>query len=205
MNLPIVYIFTHDSITVGEDGPSHQPIEQLPSLELIPNLKIYRPYDLNELIGCYKDIFKNKIPSCLIISRSNKEISKKTSSNNVESGIYEIIKNDTDNYINLISNGEELGLVLKVSKNLKEIGIDNRVFSIPCIKNIKADINSLWKGHITVGITLAKSDYLYRFTSNVIGIDTFGLSGSKEDILENFGFTIDNLQSKILEYVNKDN
>ena len=203
MNLGVTYIFTHDSITIGEDGPSHEPIEQLPSLELIPNLKIYRPFDLNELIGCFKDIMKYNKPSCLVISRGNKEISKKTSSKGIESGIYEVIKNDTDNYINLISNGEELGLVLKVSKNLKEMGIDNRVFSIPCIKNIKADIDSLWKGHITIGITLTKEEYLYKFTKNVIGINTFGLSGSKEDILENFGFTEDLLQSKILEYINK--
>ena len=203
MKLGVTYIFTHDSITVGEDGPSHQAIEQLPSLELIPNLKIYRPYDINELIGCFIDILKENKPSCLIIPRNNKEISTSTSSKGIESGIYEVIKNDTDNYINLISNGEELGLVLKVSKNLKEIGIDNRVFSIPCIKNIKADIDSLWKGHLTIGITLASVEYLYKFTKNVIGINTFGLSGSKEDILENFGFTEELLQSKILEYINK--
>lgn len=203
MNLGVTYIFTNDSITIGEDGPTHEPIEQLPSLELIPNLKIYRPYDVNELIGCFKDILKENKPSCLIIPRNNKEISISTSSKGVESGIYEVIKNDTDNYINLISNGEELGLVLKVSKNLKEIGIDNRVFSIPCIKNIKADIDSLWKGHLTIGITLASVEYLYKFTKNVIGINTFGLSGSREDVLENFGFTEELLQSKILEYINK--
>ena len=204
MNLGIIYVFTHDSITVGEDGPSHQPIEQLPSLELIPNLKVYRPYDLNELIGCLKDILKNTNPSCLIISRSSKEISTSTSSKNVESGIYEIIKNDTDDYFNLIANGEELGLVLKISKNLKELGIDNRVFSIPCIKNIKADIDSLWKNHLTIGVTFAKEDYLYKFTKNVIGINSFGLSGTKEEVLEEFGFSIDKLQSKILEYVNRE-
>ena len=202
MNLPVLYIFTHDSIMVGEDGPTHQPIEQLPSLELIPNLKIYRPYDLNELIGSYRDIFNNLNPSCLILPRNNQELSEFTSSKGVISGIYEVVKNETDDYINLISNGEELGIVLKVSKNLKEIGIDTRVFSVPCLKNIKADIDNLWKDKLTIGITLANEEYFYKLTKNVIGINTFGKSGSKEELLEYFGYTEESLQSKILEYLN---
>ena len=201
MNLPVIYIFTHDSITVGEDGPTHQPVEQIPSLELIPNLMVYRPYDFNELIGSYKDILSHTKPSCLILPRDHKEISKDTSSIGVESGIYEVVKNETDNYLNLISNGEELGIVLKVSKNLKEIGIDNRVFSVPCMKNIKADLSKLWKGHKTIAITLAKSEYFYSFTKDVIGISSFGMCGSKEELLEHYGFDLETLQSKILEYL----
>ena len=202
MNLPVLYIFSHDSILVGEDGPLHQPIEQIPSLELIPNLKVYRPYDLNELIGCYIDIFKDNKPSCLIIPRSNKNISNNTKSSGVENGIYEVIKNDTDNYINLIANGEELGIVLNVSKNLKEIGIDNKVYSIPCKKNIKEDINDLLKGK-TIAITLTKSDYYFDITKNVIGINEFGKSGSKEELLEYFKFTEEELVKQILELLKK--
>lgn len=203
MNLPVLYIFTHDSVLVGEDGPLHQPIEQLESLELIPNLKIYRPYDLNELIGCYIEIFKNKCPSVLILPRSNNEISENTKASGVESGIYEIIKSETDDYINLITNGEELGIVLKVSKNLKEIGIDNRVFSAPCKKNIKSDLKELLNDKKTIAITLSHPHYFYDLTNNVIGIDKFGVSAKKEEILESYGFTEELLVNQILELLKK--
>jgi len=201
MDIPSLFIFTHDSILVGEDGPLHQPIEQLASLELIPNLKIYRPYDLNELIGCYIDIFNNSKPSCLIIPRNNKEISSDTKSNGIENGIYEVIPNETNSYINLISNGEELGIVLRVSKRLKEYGIDTRVLSVPCKKNIK-DLNILNKKK-TIAITLGCKEYFYDITKDVFGINEFGKSGTKEELLEYFGFTEEKIVSKILELVKK--
>ncbi len=203
MNLPVLYIFTHDSITVGEDGPLHQPIEQLESLELIPNLKVYRPYDLNELIGCYIEIFKNESPSVLILPRNNKDISNNTKTIGVEKGIYEVIKPDTEDYINLISNGEELGIVFEVSKNLKEIGIDNRVFSVPCKKNINENLDELLKSKKTIAITLSNPEYFYYITRNVIGIDRFGVSASREDILDYFGFTSEKLTNQILELLKK--
>ncbi len=203
MNLPCLYIFTHDSITVGEDGPLHQPIEQLPSLELIPNLKIYRPYDLNELIGCYIDIFNNNKPACLILPRNNNKISANTKSNEIEKGIYEVIENETDDYINLISNGEELGIVLELSKNLKEIGIDNKVFSIPVKKNIEDNIDLLLNNKKTIAITFAHPSYFYDITKNVIGIDSFGKSASKEELLDYYSFTSEKLTNQILELLKK--
>ena len=203
MNLPVLYIFTHDSITVGKDGPLHEPIEQLTSLELIPNLKVYKPFDLNELIGCYKEIFESISPSCLILPRENREISEYTKSSGVETGIYEVISNETNNYINLIANGYELGLVLKVSKNLKEIGIDNKVFSIPCKKNITVNVKKLFNDKITIGVTLGSPDYFFKITDNVIGINTFGKSGSDKELLDEFGFTEEKLLNQILELLKK--
>lgn len=203
MNLGVIYIFTHDSITVGEDGPTHQPIEQLPSLELIPNLKVYRPYDLNELIGCYIDIFKNNKPSCLILPRNNNEISSNTKSSEIENGIYEVISNEEKDYINLISNGEELGIVLRVAKNLKELGIDSKVFSVPCPKNIKNTKKDLFKNKQTIAITLSNPNYFYNLTDTVFGINEFGLSGSKEEILDYFKLNEKELVSKILELLKK--
>lgn len=203
MNLPVLYIFTHDSITVGEDGPTHHPIEQLPSLELIPNLKIYRPFDLNELIGSYIEIFKDNKPSALILPRDNKNISKETLINKVESGMYIVRQEESEDYINLISNGEELGLVLEVSKNLKEIGIDNRVYSVPCFKNIKLKDKEELKKKKTIAITFAYPNYFYGLADEVIGIDKFSLSGNKEELLNYFKFTHQELVSKILEILNK--
>lgn len=203
MNLPVLYIFTHDSITVGEDGPTHHPIEQLPSLELIPNLKIYRPFDLNELIGSYIEIFKDNKPSVLILPRDNKNISKETLINKIESGMYIVRQEESEDYINLISNGEELGLVLEVSKNLKEIGIDNRVYSVPCFKNIKLKDKEELKKKKTIAITFAYPNYFYGLADEVIGIDKFSLSGNKEELLNYFKFTHQELVSKILEILNK--
>ena len=201
MNLPVIYIFTHDSITVGCDGPLHQPIEQIASLELIPNLKIYRPFDLNELIGCYKEIFEKKDPACLILPRDCHEISKNTKANGVELGIYEVISNETDNYINLIASGEELGLVLKVSKSLKEYGIDNKVFSMPCKKNINikdVDFNNMK----TIAITFGSPDNYYFLTKDVIGLNRFGKSGSSIEVLGEFGFTEEQIVKKIIDIIN---
>lgn len=203
MNLPVIYIFTHDSFLVGQDGIAHQPIEQLPSLELIPNLKVYRPYDLNELIGCYVDILKHNNPSCLILPRDSNEISNNTKANEIENGIYEVLGNETNDYINIVANGYELGLALKVSDNLRSIGIDSKVFSIPCKKNINVDLKVLFNNKKTIAITLASKDYFYDITENVIGMDGFGLSGNSEELLEYFGYTPEKIQKRILDIINK--
>jgi len=199
MNLPVLYIFTHDSITVGEDGMTHQPIEQLASLDLIPNLYVYRPYDVNELIASYKDIFENARPSVLILPRDNKEISELTKGGSVNNGAYIVKKEETDDYIILLSNGEELGLTLKVSNGLKEIGIDTRVVSMPCKKlylENEFDFNPDNKD--VYAITYGVSDYYYAFTNKVIGLNTFGASAKKEDLLNKYGFTEEKIINKII-------
>ena len=203
MNLPVLYIYTHDSITVGEDGPTHQPIEQLISLDTIPNLKVYRPFDLNELIGCYLEIMENKNPAVLVLPRDNKNISKDTKTSGVKEGIYEVIPNETDDYVNLIANGEELGLVIELSNNLREINVDTRVLSVPCFKNIKENVLEKLREERSIAITYASPNYYYSITREVIGISSFGVSGNKEQILEHFGFTVKDLESKILERLNK--
>ena len=209
MNLPVLYILTHDSITVGEDGMTHQPIEQLYSLELIPNLMVYHPFDVNELIACYKEIYKNNKPSCLILPRDNKEISELTKSNKLEKGAYILKKEETDNYTILIGSGEVIGALLKVSDELKIQGIDSRIVSIPCYKNfIKQDIDYqnkiLPKDKKIIAVSYGVSDNYYRFTNNVIGVNEFGLSASKNDVLDYFGLTKDKLYERILEIVKED-
>ena len=200
MNLPVLYIFTHDSITVGEDGITHEPVEQLASLELIPNLYIYRPYDVNELLSSYRDILKNKKPSVLVLPRDNKGISELTRNNKMENGAYVLKHENTKNYVTLISNGEELGLTIKVSDNLNALGIDTRIVSIPCMQNFidNNDFHIIPKKN-TFAITYGVKDYYYRFTTKVFGLDTFGLSAKKEIILDHFNFT----EEKIVEEIKK--
>jgi len=206
MNLPVLYIFTHDSISVGEDGTTHQPIEQLASLELIPNLYIYRPYDINELIACYKDILKNKKPSVLVLPRDNKEVSDLTKANKIEKGAYILKREETDNFITLIANGEEIGYILKLNENLNSIGIDTRLVSIPCYQNFidNYDDKLIPKDKISIAITFGVSDYYYRFTNRVIGINQFGKSGNKDDLINHFGYNIDNLEEIILSLIKGD-
>lgn len=207
MNLPVIYIFTHDSITVGEDGMTHQPIEQLASLELIPNLYIYRPYDVNELIACYKNILANKHPSVLVLPRDNKEISELTKSNKVENGAYILKKEEEEDYITLIASGEEIGLLIKVSDNLKAIGIDTRIVSVPCYQNFidKFDESVIPTDKLSIALTFGVSDYYYRFTKNVIGLNNFGKSAKKEDLLNHYGFTVEELEKKILAIIKENN
>ena len=205
MNIPVLYIFTHDSITVGPDGATHEPIEQLASLELIPNLYVYRPYDFNELVTSYKLIFENRKPSVLVLPRENKEISELTRGGEVEKGAYILKKEETKDYIILIANGEELGLAIKVAEDLKSINVDSRIVSIPCMKLYKDnyyDINPDKKE--VFAITFGVSDYYYHFTNNVIGLDTFGASGTKEELLENYGFTEKQITDEILRILNRE-
>ena len=206
MNLPVLYIFTHDSITVGEDGKTHQPIEQLASLELIPNLYIYRPFDVNELIASYKDILKNNRPSILVLPRDNKEVSELTKANKIEKGAYILKKEETENFVTLIANGEELGLVIKLSENLASLGIDTRIVSVTCyqnmIDNMEDGLDSLVpQDKLSIAITFGVSDYYYRFTGNVIGLNSFGESANKDDLLEHFGYDIASLEEKVMEMV----
>ncbi len=206
MNLPVIYIFTHDSITVGEDGATHEPIEQLASLELIPNLYIYRPYDVNELLSSYINILKNKKPSVLVLPRDNKGISELTKNNKIEDGAYILKKEETTNFITLLANGEELGLAMGVSDNLNAQGFDTRIVSIPCMQNFidKENFDILPKDKI-IGITFGVKDYYYRFTNKVIGLDSFGKSAPKEDLLNYFGYDIESLTNKVLELIGESN
>ena len=199
MNLPVLYIFTHDSITVGEDGVTHEPIEQLASLELIPNMYVYRPFDVNELLSCFRDILKNKRPSILVLPRDNKNISELTKNNKIEKGAY-ILKHElTKDFITLLANGEELGLVIKVSESLNALGYDTRIVSMPCMKNyVNSDSDIIPKEKV-IGVTFGIKDYYYRFTRDVIGLDSFGLSAKKNDLLDHFGFK----EEKIVEEIQR--
>lgn len=201
MNLPVIYIFTHDSVTVVEDGITHEPIEQLASLELVPNLYIYRPYDVNELLASYRDILSNKHPSVLVLPRDNKGISELTKNNKIEDGAYILKKEETNNFITLIANGEELGIVIKVSERLNAEGFDTRIVSMPCMQNYLDKDLDLIPNKKVIAITYGVSDYYYKFTRNVIGINEFGKSAPKDDILDYFGFTEDKLINKIKEIV----
>ena len=134
MDLPVTYIFTHDSISIGQDGPTHQPVEQLVSLRAIPNMEVFRPADSNEVIGSFKTIYENNSPSSLIIGRGSIKILESTSISATSKGGY-IVHNEERKLDGvIIATGEEVTLALEVMQLLKEKGYDLRVVSMPSIE-----------------------------------------------------------------------
>ena len=135
MNLRVIYIFSHDSIGLGEDGPTHQPIEQLEHLRAIPNLNVFRPADINETIECWEIALKSKNnPSAIALSRQKLPyVSEHNSGENMCSkGAYILKKTSDKNEISLIASGSEVEIALEAQEKLKDLNINSKVISIPC-------------------------------------------------------------------------
>ena len=208
LKLPVMYILTHDSISVGEDGPTHQPIEQLTQLRVIPNLEVFRPCDANELIGTYKTIMAKKdSPSVISLSKLELPILRGTNSNEVAKGGY-IIK-DTERNLDgiIISTGEDVHKALEVASRLEIKGVNIRVVSMPCISRfmeqdkdyidevLPVDVKKIV---IEAGSSMSWHNLIYN-SKYLITIDTFGSSGSNEEVCKKFGFDIDSLEEKVEE------
>ena len=208
MGLRVIYIFSHDSIGLGEDGPTHQPIEQLAGLRAIPNLNVFRPADINETLECWEIALKSKnTPSVIVLSRQklpyiNKE---RPNSNNSAKGAYAINITSHNSDVVLIASGSELGLALKVQERLKNNSIDSKVVSMPCMeifdkqsKEYKDDIIS--QNSIVFTIEAGSISSWHKYIGDrgySFGIDKFGESAPYEKIYEHFNLTED----KILNYI----
>lgn len=206
MDLANIYIFSHDSISVGEDGPTHQPVEQLISLRSTPNLEVFRPSDANEMIGVYKIVAAKKNgPSAIILGRNTTKLKENTSINDVKKGAYIVKKENKNLSAIIISSGEELDLALEVAASLEEKGYDIRVVSMPSIELFKKQKQSYQDEILPFGTKVfvieASSSYSWHeFVYNdkyLITVDEFGKSGSKEDVLNEFGFTTEQITEKI--------
>lgn len=205
MDLPVTYIFTHDTILIGQDGITHQPVEQLVMLRSIPNLDVYRPCDYKELIGSWNLILKNKRPAALIISKDTTESYKYTSIEEVSLGGYVIseVKNRLD--LILIASGSEVTLAMKIKQELLKNFIEARIVSMPNIddffKQSKEYQNQvLPKGYKRMVIELSNDPNLYRLVKNeedIINIKTFGKSGTRDEILNEFELDISSIIIKI--------
>lgn len=197
MNLPTVYIFTHDSFKIGEDGPTHQPVEQLIGLRAIPNLEVFRPADANEVIGVYKYVMsKNEGPSVIVLGRNKSKIQDSTSIKDIQKGGY-IVKEETKNLGGIIiSNGEELQTAIKVANVLNEKGYDIRVVSMPSIELFRRQPEKYKEKLLPEGIKTfvieASSSYSWdEFVYNrnyLITIDHFGKSAKRTDLEEKLHF-----------------
>lgn len=206
MNLPTIYFFTHDSITIGEDGPTHQPIEQLVSLRSIPNVEVFRPADVNELIGTYQYIMtKTHGPSIISLSRNTVKTKTNTSIKDIVKGAY-IVKKEIKNLSGIIiASGEEVDLALDVAAKLEEKGFEIRVVSCISIElfnkqSLEYQQEILPLGVKTFVIEPSSSYSWYKFVYNdkyLITLDEFGSSASKDDNCNKYGYTVDSIILKI--------
>ena len=205
MNLPVTYIFTHDSITVGEDGPTHQAVEQLVGLRATPNLDVFRPSDSNEVIGSYKTIYENKKPACIILGRNKTKTRETSSVKLVANGAYIIKKEERKLDGIIITSGEEIELAFDIVNTLFEKGYDLRIISMPSIERYnllsKEEKEQLLPLGVKKFIIEKSSKYSwYQFAYNddyLFTVDNFGYSGSVNDINTKFNFTCEFIANKI--------
>ena len=198
MNLPVTYIFTHDTFLIGQDGATHQPIEQLAMLRSIPNLDVYRPCDYKELIGSWNLILKNKRPAALIVSKNPTESYKYTSIEETSLGGYVISEVKTRLDLILIASGSEVTLAMKLKQELLKNFIEARIVSMPNIndffKQSKEYQNQvLPRGYKRMVLEFSNDPNAYKLVKNeedIINITRFGKSGTQEELLQEFELDI---------------
>ena len=207
MGLKVIYIFSHDSIGLGEDGPTHQPIEQLAGLRAIPNLNVFRPADINETLECWQIALKSKnTPSAIALSRQKLPYinPSHTRENKSELGAYVVNATSQNNMLTLVASGSEVELALQAQKELKEINIDSKVVSMPCQElfnkqstNYKNEIIARDIPAITIEASSVNS--WEKYSKNNMGIETFGKSAPFKEIYGHFNLT----STKIVELAKK--
>jgi len=202
-----IYIFTHDSIGLGEDGPTHQPIEHLAMLRGIPNLNVLRPADSEETLGCFELALQAKeTPSAMILTRQNLPFLHKSSSNYYRGGY--VISDIANAQVTIIATGSEVAIALEAQEKLKADKINARVVSMPCFEIFEAQDEEYKnavlgdKKLLRVGVEAAISQGWEKYLGIdgiFIGMSSFGESAKAEDLFKHFGITSDAIREKIIE------
>ena len=210
MGLKVIYIFSHDSIGLGEDGPTHQPVEQLAGLRAIPNLNVFRPADINETLECWQIALESKnTPSVIALSRQkvpyiNPNSSKK---NKCEHGAYVVNITSHNSDVTLVASGTEVELALKVQDKLKENNVESKVVSMPCMElfdkqseKYKKDL--LEEKSLVVTLEAGSITSWQKYIKNKglnLGIDQFGESAPYKEVYDHFDLT----ENKITSFIQK--
>lgn len=205
MGLRVIYIMTHDSIGIGEDGPTHQPVEQLPALRLIPNLKVLRPHSRLETIYAWKEALTNKNPSALILTRQKVQYAENLYSNSTEyynnynkfgsSLVYQAVPNNISKQLNIFASGSEVSIAVNVAQNLKSQKININVFSVLDLNLLIKMYNqfaykfSLQNDAANIAIEAAIMGTwpaILGIKGRFFGMNSFGTSGKTKDVYRHF-------------------
>ena len=210
MGLRVIYIFSHDSIGLGEDGPTHQPIEQLAGLRAIPNLNVFRPADINETLECWDIALRSdKTPSIIALSRQKVPYinQKNSKENRCEKGAYVVNITSHESNVTIIASGTEVELALKVQEKLKESNVHSKVVSMPCIElfdkqpeDFRNDI--IEQNSLIVTIEAGSIMSWQKFIKNKglnLGIDKFGESAPYKEVYNHFDLS----EEKIVDFIQK--
>lgn len=207
MEIPVTYILTHDSIGVGEDGPTHQPIEHLTSLRAMPNLKVFRPCDGRETTASYISAFTGNEPSAIFLSRQTIPMLNGTGKDALKGG-YILCDTERTPDVILIATGSEVSLAVKAKDELKKLNVNARVVSMPCVelfeqqpKKYKEKVlpSSIRK---RVAIEAGSPDCWYKyvgFDGKIIAMNGFGSSAPAGKLFDKYGFTVENVVNNVKE------
>jgi transketolase len=203
MGLPVIYVWTHDSVWIGEDGPTHQPVEQLAGLRAIPNLQVIRPADANETVAAWRVALERRDgPTGLVLTRQSLPILERSgsaSADNLERGAYvvsDVVTGWPD--VILIATGSEVHLAVEAWLILAEAGVKARVVSMPCWERFEAQPesyrNHVFPPEITARLAIEAAvplgwDRYVGPKGDVVGLERFGASAPYRDLMEEFGFT----------------
>jgi transketolase len=216
MKLPVIYIFTHDSVAVGEDGPTHQPVEHLASLRAIPGLTVIRPADAHETIAAWRQAIQSaNSPTALLLSRQKLPVlmaGSRTWLDGVSKGAYILADADGTPDIILIGTGSEVSVCLEAKSKLSQSGIAARVVSMPswelfekASQKYKDDVlppGVTARIAVEAGISMGWERYVGNANA-IIGIDRFGASAPGATVMEKLGLNVENVVNKALEILNK--
>ena len=206
--LPAIYLLSHDSIAVGEDGPTHQPIEQLAALRSMPNVNVFRPCDAVETAAAWKlALLSSETPTCIALSRQGLPKLETTSYDGVLHGGYVVSKEKRGLELNgtIIATGSEVSLALKAQALLSEEGINVRVVSMPSTELFDEQKKSYQEKVFGVpyekriSCEMLSSFGWHKYAKNVMGLDTFGASAPASDVIKKFNFT----EKDLVKFVKK--
>ena len=209
MGIRVIYVLTHDSIGVGEDGPTHQPIEHLASYRAMPNILTFRPCDVVETAEAWEiALTEEHRPSILALSRQGLPMLRQSSENNLTlKGAYIISPAQNERVATIIATGSEVSIAVEAQKKLREEHIDVAVVSMPCMElfeeqSLHYQMEILGTKPV-ISIEAAATFGWNRFAQRTIGIDTFGASGPANELYEHYGLTASNLAEEVKELIKK--
>ena len=213
MEIAPIFVYSHDSVALGEDGPTHQPVEHTNSLRLIPNLDVWRPADTTETAVAWITAIENrKTPSCILLTRQGLPALHHTSaqSEEIPRGGYIILEPPTPASAVIMATGSEVGIALQVANALNEAGSSIRVVSIPCVEIFNRQ-SADWRNKVLppsikkrISIEAGNTDFWHRYTGLdglTIGINTFGVSSPGNEALEHFGLDTNSCIQQVDNYL----